>query len=359
MTHDVVDRLVADPMYQLSTAGQELFHTNMLYWLAVNRPAESAPVWDVLGADAPIPAGGGRATIRREWQHIDLYVGNGATGRTLVLENKVLAIPRKSQLTQYRDTLRSLPGVVDEATSWVLLSLILPGFELPKPWAYRNYAELIPALDATARQLSTTEASLVRGYAALVSALVDLAHEFDPARRMNGQMFLAPADVSRLQGGRLLSLVRKLQYGRIALEIEALIPDSHGADIAPVHVGLTNTDGFVEWFLPGPKGRAFGWQAQGVAFRLAGLTSPHDPKPRPAREQVMETDHLDFFDFTLPSHLDGLLIPYAGKKRWLGYEPNFVYRYQRIAPHTSWRQFAEIAAWFTDRTRSYVELLSS
>jgi alpha-beta hydrolase superfamily lysophospholipase len=48
---EVVARLGADPMYQLSTAGQERFHTNMLYWLATRRPAESARYAQDWGSD--------------------------------------------------------------------------------------------------------------------------------------------------------------------------------------------------------------------------------------------------------------------------------------------------------------------
>lgn len=54
--------LAADPLFQLSTAGQELFHTNMLFWLATEHPAESRPVWDLLGVDAPTGAESSRSS---------------------------------------------------------------------------------------------------------------------------------------------------------------------------------------------------------------------------------------------------------------------------------------------------------
>lgn len=53
----IAAELGADPWYQLSTAGQERFHTNLLYRLVVNRPGESRPVWELLGVDAPLGAG--------------------------------------------------------------------------------------------------------------------------------------------------------------------------------------------------------------------------------------------------------------------------------------------------------------
>src|SRR4051794_26469254 len=93
----LADRLIADPLYQLSTAGQELFHTNMLYWLAGQRPRESSAVWTTLGAEPPM-VGEYQPLIRREWQHVDLYVDCGLGRRKLVLENKILAIPTSAQL---------------------------------------------------------------------------------------------------------------------------------------------------------------------------------------------------------------------------------------------------------------------
>ncbi len=154
----VVRALGADPWYQLSTAGQELFHTNMLYWLAVHRPEESRPVWDLLGVDAPTEGGvDPRGPILREWQHIDFFVDSGMPGRKLVLENKVLAIPTAAQLVGYRTKLLSMKHLDDFATSWVLLSLMPPAFSLPAPWRYVGYHDLLPALEATATNMSGEE----------------------------------------------------------------------------------------------------------------------------------------------------------------------------------------------------------
>ena len=85
----LVEDLATDPLYQLSTAGQELFHSNMLFWLASQRPDQSAPVWHLLDVDAPLKNGPDSAgPIRREWHNIDLYVDSGMAGRKLVLEHK-------------------------------------------------------------------------------------------------------------------------------------------------------------------------------------------------------------------------------------------------------------------------------
>jgi hypothetical protein len=113
---ELLESLAADPMYQLSSGGRELFHSNMFYWLALVRPKESAPIWDLLGVDPPVTAEYG-PIIRREWRDIDLYVDSGFSSRKLVLENKVLAIPTAEQLADYERDISEQPLVEPDLTS--------------------------------------------------------------------------------------------------------------------------------------------------------------------------------------------------------------------------------------------------
>ena len=80
----MITALGSDLMYQLSTAGQELFHSNMLYWLATEAPVESAPIWDLFDFGEPDRA-------IREYQKVDLRVVSETS--SLFLENKVMALP--------------------------------------------------------------------------------------------------------------------------------------------------------------------------------------------------------------------------------------------------------------------------
>jgi hypothetical protein len=73
---NAVESLARLPLYQLSTAGLELFHTYMLYWLAAERPEESVADWNALGPPTA-RAGGHSPCIRRDWRHIDLMVSPG------------------------------------------------------------------------------------------------------------------------------------------------------------------------------------------------------------------------------------------------------------------------------------------
>ena len=182
----VAAELAADPLYQLSTAGQELFHTNMLFWLATQHPAESAPVWLRLGVDPPTTDGQDpRGAIRREWLHVDLYVDSGLPGRKLVLENKILAIATPEQLTRYRETLvkaaeHRVVDPRDEVTSWRLLTLLPPAFSPPQPWEVVTYDDLVEPLEET-------------GVSVHVIGGADVAVELDAKRAIKQATELAAA----------------------------------------------------------------------------------------------------------------------------------------------------------------------
>ncbi len=169
------------------------------------------------------------------------------------------------------------------------------------------------------------------GYARLVRRLIDLSNAYDPRAGLDAAMFLSDDDAAALRDGRLLSLIRKMQMSRCGELIASKLVERLPGPLPAVGAGLTNTQGLVEWFVEAPNGRSFGWQAQGSQFRLVAITSKRDPKSRPRREELVEEHHVDFFDFSLPDELRGLLAAYAGSKSWLGYEPDFVYRYETLA----------------------------
>lgn len=356
----VVADLGANPLYQLSTAGQELFHTNMLFWLATRHPDESAPVWLSLGVDPPSTVGPDpRGAIRREWLHIDLYVDAGMPGRKLVLENKILAIATTEQLTRYRETvLKAAEHRVvdprDEVTSWRLLTLLPPAFSPPEPWEVVTYEDLIEPLEQTAASLEGDTAALVRGYAGLVGRLVRLTSLVDIGEDLDVPVQLAPDLASMLREFRLLALVRKLQAVRYAAILDArLATDRPGAP--SVGAGLTRGEILVECFAPPtPRGRHFGWQVQNGQARLAMITGPKDPQTAAGRDKVA-AENQEYFGFDLPEPLAGLLEPYTGRKQWLGYGHQFVYRYSTLRPGTTWRDLADLGEYLTTRAVSYAE----
>lgn len=344
-----VESLASDAMFQLSTAGMELFHTNLLYWLAKTYPDESTPVWQMFGIGArsheytPV--------IRREWQKIDLFVSPGLGQGSLILENKVGAIPTAKQLTGYRKKLKS-HSLVNEGAEWVLLTLTRPMFRLPEPWRSVTYADLLPALSETAVQISGDDGALVAAYARMVERLVSVAAAFDPETDYHGPVLLSPDDQNRLSETRLLSLVEKVRAARLAEQVTDRLKSELG-DVASVGAGLSNTTSFNDCFFQGERGRHFGWQVQAGQMRLAVILGARDPKPRVKREALVEQLYSEFFDFELPDDLAHCLRPYTGNKKWLGYEPNFVYRYATLNPNTTWAELTEVAVHLSRRAHAF------
>lgn len=355
---DLVAALAADPMYQLSTAGQELFHTNMLYWLATQRPAESAPVWELLGIDAPVGGVDPRPPIRREWHHIDLYIDTGMPGRKLVLENKVLAVATKRQLVEYRAELltnREFRQIerMDDVTAWRLLTLLPPTFALPEPWQLVSYADLVPALDATVARLEPPDASLVAAYARLLRGLVELAYSFDIDRDLDSPLHLDRALNDQLSEARLLSMVRKLRVSRCASLINAELAKS-GPGLPEVGAALSNTEGLMDFFVPTNRGRHVGWQIQGRQVRLVMLTGKKDGRTLEGRNRAA-AGRPEYFEFDLPPHLAALLTSYTGKKDWLGFGHEFVHRYQNLTPDVTWRQLVDLGVQLSLRSAEHAQ----
>ena len=350
-----VRALASLPLFQLSTAGMELFHTNMLYWLATERPDESIAVWSVLGLPTA-RIDGHTPFIRREWRHIDLIAWPGNDQAALVVENKVGAIPGPAQLDRYYAGLRSArPPFSLESARFVLLTLMPPSFVPPRPWCSMTYRDLLPALRETAQQMTSTDSAIVAEYAELVARLNEVARAYDPAEDLDGPIALAAHEWYVLSESRLLSIVEKaraVRFAQIASEALAALGEA-----VPVETGFTNGSGIIQSFATGPAGRLFGWQIQGGTFRLAVIMGEHDPHPIAKKVEMAAELYESFFNFELPDHLARMLNPYTGRKVWHRFAPSFVYQHRPLAPEATWNDLLALVAWFSRRTVEYLAAL--
>lgn len=365
------EALARHPLFQLSTAGQELFHTNMLYWLALNAPQESRAMWEVLGVDAPTRSNTGTPTgrVTREWKHVDLYIDAGPTRRKLVLENKVLAIATAEQLSAYHETLLTTPAHVRQdptkkLTTWRLLTLLPLTVEPPTPWEHLTYGALIAPLQETAAALTGDNSQLVKLYANLVEQLVRLCREVDFVDDLSQAVLLRENVTDRLRETRLLALVRKLRTARFANLLTARLQASATRTVVPdrtdgaerddirIHVDMSRSEALSDLFFPtGDTGPQFGWQIQERSVKLAMRTGLPTGSTVEARN-ALALEHLDYFAFdTLPGASDILVA--AGKKEWNGYTHEFVYRYLHLRPDATWEQLLELAEALTERARSH------
>jgi hypothetical protein len=348
-----VKALASLPLFQLSTAGMELFHTNMLYWLATERPDESIAVWNTLGLPR-VRIDPQSHFIRREWHHIDLVVAPGDVQPALVLENKIGAIPSPDQLDRYYAGLRSArPPFSLNDPVFVLLTLNPPSFELPEPWRSVTYRNLLPALRETANRLTGADASLVEAYADMVDRLDAVATAYDPAADLHAPIGLLSDERHLLNESRLLSFVEKVRAGRFAEIVTKALATTLGETV-PVETGFSNGSGIIQSFVPDPAGRRIGWQVQGGTFRLAVITEEQDRRHLAKQVALVADQYEQYFDFALPDYLAHLLGPYTGRKLWHSFAPSFVYRHRPLAPGITWRELLSLVEWFSGHTLTFV-----
>jgi hypothetical protein len=331
----------------------ELFHTNMLYWLAAERPDNSFAVWQALGLPDEHRQ---PAYVRREWHRTDLVAWSGDDQLALVLENKIGAIPNPAQLDGYYAAIKSArPRFALDQTAFVLLTLTRPSFALPEPWRSVVYRDLLPTFRETAQRLTGADAGLIESYADMIARLDAVAATFDPARDLDAPYALSPDERSLLTETRLLVLVERVRAGRFA-ELATNLLRTELGEVGQVDPDFSNGYGMNHWFAHGPASRTVARQIQGGAFRLAVITGGNDPRPRAKREELVGELYMPYFDFTTPEHLSHVLSRYRGKKQWLGYRPSFVYRYAAITPATTWRELQELVTWFSRRALDFVSV---
>ncbi len=354
---DVVTALASDLLYQLSTAGQELFHTNMLYWLLRETPSASAPVAACLGIDAPTNP---EASIRREWHNFDLYVDTGTACRKLVLEKKLHSLPRAEQL---QENYEKIPAAFrTNETVCVLLSLIEPAFKLPEPWIHLDYADLVRPLRDSAAILRrgpdhrvTLEADLLDRYAQLVENLVALRVQYSIRAELDQPARLNDTERQRLQDARVLPLVEKLRIADLATLVTQRNSNKFRIDI-----GYSNGTGIAQFFIEGSSGHTFAWQYQAGQMRLAVVLKKTDDRSwvnrRPERERFVQQQFSGFFEFeaALPIDASKLLGDYTGRRLpWLSYEPDFVYKYRPLQTGVTYSQLADICTQLSSHVQRY------
>ncbi|MBY3793730.1 PD-(D/E)XK nuclease family protein [Rhodococcus fascians] len=335
---DPLDALAAHPLYQLSTAGQELFHTNMLYWLITQHPHAAVPILAALGL--PPTEKKTAVSVVREWRHFDLFVDNG--DYQVVLENKLHAFPDRDQLEKYRADLA--PKYQSNTVIFVLLSMIEPIFTMPDPWVQIDYASLIAPIKATADLIDTAESfdrALVGEYADLLTLLVEFRDDLRAATTPDQPILLDKKSRSHYQQGRVLPLVERYRIIALVNLIQKFL-----GEVKEIGTGLTNTHGVAGYFVRNAAGHDIGWQYQDGKLRLAiQLDAANKEKWRgkTAEKKTLANQIAakTFGTSEVQSIMSGLMA-YTGKLDWLSYEPNFLYTYRSVSASTTYNDLVQI-----------------
>jgi hypothetical protein len=266
-------------------------------------------------------------------------------------------VPYPAQLSKYN--VHPLPwsprhGVRGaQATRYVLLSLMTPSFPLPSPWVHVGYRDLAGALDQIdAGALGRTSAQFIR-YRVLTQRLVALAEAVDPAQALDEQ-FSATGVVAQLPGGGLDGAIARMRFSGLAQVIQTHFDETKSFEVGGDRGGI-----ITYWRRLVGKGR-IGWQFQESQLRFWITVEDPDLQggaKRAAREAIVEAGHADFFDHIGVEAILGsdLRAKSYAPGKWLGFNPDFVYRHRPVKPAVSTARLAQALASMTRRVDDFAD----
>ena len=102
MMMDNIKKLKDSPLYNLSMANKELFHSNFLAWFGnIYKIEFNWLINQLLGAGS-WPDEIQDYSIVREYKHFDICIKDSCDNPRILIENKVKSVPTKEQLDRYR-----------------------------------------------------------------------------------------------------------------------------------------------------------------------------------------------------------------------------------------------------------------
>jgi hypothetical protein len=329
----LVARLQQEPLWRAALGSHELFHSNMLEYLATAFPSEADVV---LRLEADSSAGLG--SVLRERRHLDLVVDLPGR-RPVVIENKLFDVPDPRQLEGYARNIQSL-SLRDP--SLVLLSLM--GETQPPDrgarWSYLSYGELGRRLGDAFDPGGGFAEQLMVHWGGLCSTLQELATVLgltdDPEELF--ELRLSPGERESVASARLAPFTAKLRSYQLLGRIQHALGDV-GARASLV-AGYTNGSGLVEGFVSVAPGEEVGWQLQGSQWRLAVRFAPGTPlhgrgaAMRGRREDYVREHYADHFDFDVVRDVGIALAGKPSRLEFLHFAPDFVYRRRQLADPT-------------------------
>ncbi len=178
---DIRKKLKESPVFNMSLASKELFHSNFFAWLLESKKIMGKD--EFLRALFPeIPKGDLSAcSVEREAKNLDIWIELTIIDYNIVIENKVKSIPNKAQLEKYSAAFKKIKKLSAKKTTCILLSLTEPDFDLAQSnlnpdeysWRWVSYEKLSQSL----KELSSEQAyeqSLVTDYIKFIEHLCEL-----------------------------------------------------------------------------------------------------------------------------------------------------------------------------------------
>ena len=235
---NALEELNANPVFHMSLASKELFHSNFLYWLWKLDANKFLTLLDKLsgGEDSFCKMNLDTIEVKREYQHFDLCVLEKGTNEVLlVIENKVKSIPYVEQLYQYSDNL-------PKKCKKILLTLMQDFLGRDKvedssDWTIKNYYDLANAIENS--YVETKHQTFVNEYIKFIRNLHVLSTSWNPDSVLITQQEFYK-DIKDL---RLHDLFGKLFYSQVAAKLkEKLNEEIDEKELSNISVSSSYSD---------------------------------------------------------------------------------------------------------------------
>lgn len=334
---ETVATLRAEPLWAASSGARELFHSDMIQWLAEHEPKVFASLFSLN------PAASYRC--HRERGHLDLWIEAVGAGQPLVVENKLFALPREDQLDGYDAKLATKATMAGAARR--LLSLTRPPWHggSYRGWAWMSYAELGQALID-----STSDRSDFAGqFAAHWGRLCLLLHLFAEAVSLCDDAEAYDLDQPRrdLLDDRLLAFAETLRAYQLADRIRSELGD----DRVAVKPEFTRSKAIVEAFSAAGPGFELGWQLQEGQWRMAARSlkdATYEGRPCFGRSAEASAQRDAWAQANFPGHFSFTEVTAAGiqmsqannRATFQHFAPDFSYQYRKVSGATVGRLVA-------------------
>lgn len=218
---DIFERLRHSPLFHLSLASKELFHSNFLAWLAGEYPQAMAKMF---ARFLPRPGASRILRAEREQKNVDLRF-EFDDGQALVIENKVKSLPREQQLAEY--AARSTGE-----TGFLLLSLNRPAFipigsssvTIGSVWHYMSYRDLADGLPELVAE-NPYHAALLADYIGFIETLDDMQTSV-AVQSDEVDFYRLEAGRKGMRRARMHDVVDKIRFSQLAERVEVALRDA-------------------------------------------------------------------------------------------------------------------------------------
>ena len=348
-------QLGEDVLFTISRASKELFHTNLIGWIAQRYPEVFVTAFEPWLQREPEQR---EHEVRREWRHLDLVVRLPGFA-PLVVEAKVFSLPRDEQLAEYSD-LPALRELGREVTA-LLLTLDMPPWttatfgKCKQRWTAVPLAAVAPGLRRAASG-ATFDHELIRREARLLELLTDL-RDATAVGGDDSPLFMTPEDRKELADFHLDLAVQKGRYSQLRGRVATRYRDKGVS--WPSHelvASASHGEALTSALWSDDDGDGVGWQLQGGTWVLAMLNQTASAKRGHPLEQRLgnAVRNVTWFDFDPVAQRCGTdlstVMPRSGFNR---YDPDFVYRSIRLPADVSVGAVVDLAEVYGRRAGAY------